>query len=167
MNKFEYEILNYWNDSDDLYVNYIVKDLETNNKANCIEYYNVSDIGCNYNIASSNEVEKCLNLLLIEHDGIEFKYPKVSEISQLLKYVYDSVCESESNMCHIDYNDWIDIKEEYNFKEEDIYTLKEEVKKYNLDDLITIEDNEYKIVGYGCLQTMFNDDRERTDELER
>ena len=70
-------------------------------------------------------------------------------------------------MCHVDYNDWEELKEDYDFLEEDIITLKNEVKKYNLDDLITIDDNEYKIVGYGCLQTMFNDDRERTDELER
>lgn len=36
---YNYEILNYWNDSDDLYVNYVV---ENNNgdKANVIDYYN-------------------------------------------------------------------------------------------------------------------------------
>lgn len=165
--KYEYEILNYWNDSDDLYVNYLVLNKETNEKANCIEYYNTSDIGCDYNTSTESRIEECLNLLLVEHDGLEFKYPKVSEISPLLKYVYDCVCESESNMCHVDYNDWEELKEDYDFLEEDIITLKNEVKKYNLDDLITIDDNEYKIVGYGCLQTMFNDDRERTDELER
>ena len=34
--KYEYEILNYWNDSDDLYVNYIVSNKETNEKPNNI-----------------------------------------------------------------------------------------------------------------------------------
>ena len=43
-----------------------------------------------------------------------------------------------------------------------------EIKKYNLDDLITVDDGEYMICGYGCLQTMFNDDRTKgSEELER
>ena len=94
--------------------------------------------------------------------------PKVSDLSPLLKYVYDFVCESESNMCHIDYDDWEELKAEHDFSEDDIKTLYEEVEKYHLDDYITICDGEYKICGYGCLQTMFNDDRTKgSEELER
>ena len=37
--------------------------------------------------------------------------PKISEASELLRYVYDFVCESESNMCHIDDNDWNELKD--------------------------------------------------------
>ena len=94
--------------------------------------------------------------------------PKVSELSPLLKYVYDCVCNSESNMCHIDYNDWEELKDYNDFIEEDIATLKKEIDKYNLDDYITIDDGEYKICGYGGLQCCFNDDRDKgSDELER
>ena len=46
--KYEYKILNYWNDQDNLYVNYVVENLKTNEIANVIDYYNISDIGCDY-----------------------------------------------------------------------------------------------------------------------
>ena len=53
----KYKILNYWNDQDDLYVNYIIKNLETGDQANVINYYDVSDLDCNYNMASMEEIE--------------------------------------------------------------------------------------------------------------
>ena len=166
--KYQYNLLNYWNDQDDLYVNYVVEDLETNEKANVIDYYNTSDIGCDYNTSSMEVIENALYRLIEKNNGLEFNMPKVSELSPLLKYVYDRVCESESNMCHIDYNDWEELKEDYDFIDEDINTLNNEIKKYNLEDLITVDDGENKICGYGCLQTMFNDDRDKgSDELER
>ena len=68
-------------------------------------------------------------------------------------------------MCHIDYDEWEELKSEHDFSEDDIKTLYKEVEKYNLDDYITICDGEYKICGYGCLQTMFNDDRERNSDV--
>lgn len=166
--KYQYKLLNYWNDQDDLYVNYTVENLETNEIANVIDYYNTSDIGCDYNSASVEVIENALYRLIEKNKDLAFSMPKVSELSPLLKYVYDQVCESESNMCHIDYNEWEELKEDYDFLDEDINTLKKEIKKYNLDSLITVDDGEYKICGYGCLQTMFNDDREKVcDELER
>lgn len=168
MNIYQYELLNYWNDSDDLYVNYIIEDKTSNNRANVIVYYNTSDIGCDYNTAYEKEIIDLLLKLIKENDGKEFKLPKVSDLSPLLKYVYDCVCSSESNMCHIDYNDWEEVKEDYDFIEEDIAILKKEIDKYNLDDYITIDDGEYKICGYGGLQCCFNDDRDKgSDELER
>ena len=163
----EYKILNYWNDSDDLYVDYIVINKDEDKKAHCIEYFNTSDINCDYNSSSSSLIEENLLKLLTEHNGFEFNMPKISEASELLKYVYDFVCESESNMCHIDDNDWNELKEEYNFTDEDIKSLVEEINNFHLEDLLTIDENGYKICGYGILQTMFNDDRERTDVLER
>lgn len=165
---YNYEILNFWNDADDLYVNYIVEDLKNDRKANVINYYNTSDLDCNYNTASEEVIENHLYRLIEKNNGLEFNMPKVSELSPLLKYVYDCVCESESNMCHIDYSEWEEMKKDYDFLDEDINIIKEEVKKYNLENLLTINDGNYKICGYGCLQTMFNDDREKgSDELER
>ena len=165
---YQYKILNYWNDQDDLYVNYTVENLKTNEIANCTDYYNISDIGCDYNTESEEVIENHLYRLIEKNNGLEFDVLKVSELSKLLKYIYDCVCESESNMCHIDYNDWEEVKNDYDFCEEDITTLKEEIDKYNLDDYITIDDGEYKICGYGGLQCCFNDDRDKgSDELER
>ena len=37
--------------------------------------------------------------------------------------------------------------------------LKEEIKKYNLEDVITLNNYEYKVIGWGDLETRFNDDR--------
>lgn len=166
--KYQYQLINYWNDQNDLYVNYVVENLETNEKANVINYYNISDMNWNYNTESEEIIEKNLYSLIEKNNGIEFNIPKVSELSPLLKYVYDYVCESESNMCHIDYYDWEELKKEENFKDEDILNLKEEIKNYNLEDVLIIEDGEYKICGYGLLQTMFNDDRgKESEELER
>lgn len=168
MNKYQYNILNYWNDADDLYVNYIVENMETKEKANAIDIYNTSDLDCDYNTSSSEDIEKSLNKLLKQNDGIEFKLPKASELSPLLRYIYDYVCESDSNMCHIDYDDWRELKEEHDFREEDLKILEKEIEKYNLYDYIIIDDGEYKICGYGGLQCFVNDDRKKdSDELER
>lgn len=94
--------------------------------------------------------------------------PKLSKCSKLLQEIYDNVCQSEATMCHITNDDW---KEFYadRFTKKDIDKLKEEVKKYKLDDVITFDDAEYKIIGWGNLETSFNDDRklERNKDMER
>ena len=167
-NKCKYEIINYWNDSDDLYVNYIVSNDDKTLTANAISYYNVSDIGCDYNNSTPDEIENNLLKLLEQNDGCEFTLPKVSELSRLLKAIYYNVCQSESNMCHITDEDWIEMVNEDNYTDNDFIKLKEEVEKYNLKDYITIEEDEYKICAYGCLQCCFNDDTiERSDNFER
>ena len=45
--------------------------------------------------------------------------------------------------------------------------LKEEVKEYKLDNVITFDDAEYKIIGWSDLETRFNDDRNFVKEKER
>lgn len=170
MKNYKYNILNYWNDQDDLYVHYEVEDIENNITSNVIGYYNISDLDCNYNDFNDEGIKKSLYKLLKQHNGYEFNLVRVSNLSPLLQYIYDRVCESESNMCHIDYNDWKELKEDYDFLEDDFITLKREIVDHNLEDYITLDDNEYKICAYGCLQCQFNDDRDRSlgsDELER
>lgn len=170
MKNYKYNILNYWNDQDDLYVHYEVEDIENNITSNVIGYYNISDLDCNYNDFNDEGIKKSLYKLLKQHNGYEFNLARVSNLSPLLQYIYDRVCESESNMCHIDYNDWKELKEDYDFLEDDFITLKREIVDHNLEDYITLDDNEYKICAYGCLQCQFNDDRDRSlgsDELER
>ena len=61
-------------------------------------------------------------------------------------------------MCHITKDEWKDYYENL-FNEIDIIKLKEEIKKYNLEDVITLNNYEYKVIGWGDLETRFNDDR--------
>ena len=164
---YKYKILSYWNDSDDLYVNYIVSNDEKSLEANAISYYNVSDIGCDYNNSTSKEIENCLLELIKQNNGCELDLPKVSELSSLLKYIYFFVCESDSNMCHITDDNWKELVDD-GYSSTDFEKLKKEIKKYNLEDYITIEEDEYKICAYGGLQCCFNNDTmNRSDELER
>ena len=72
--KYKYKLLNYWNDQDDLYVNYLVEDLDNHDKANVINYFNTSDIGCDYNTASEEEITNSLYRLIERNDGVEFKF---------------------------------------------------------------------------------------------
>ena len=55
------------------------------------------------------------------------------------------------------------------YSEKDIEKLKQEITKYKLDELISLNEGEYKIVGYGNLETCFNDDRKlvKNKDLER
>jgi len=85
----------------------------------------------NYN-ASSEEIEETLYQLIRDFSGIEFNLPKISETNPLLRYIYNSVCESESNMCHIDRETWEMLKEEENFKNTDLEELAKDIKKYSL-----------------------------------
>ena len=61
---YNYEILNFWNDADDLYVNYIIEDLKNDRKANVIDYFNTSDLDCNYNTASEDTILKSLSKII-------------------------------------------------------------------------------------------------------
>ena len=126
-----------------MYVNYTVENVDTKEKANTIAYYNVNDLKVNYDATTDEEIREYLLTDLQRNNGYEFKKPKVSILSPLLQYDYD-------------------------FTEKDIDTLKKEIDKYNLDELVVVDDGEYKICGYGIIQEFFNDDRvKENDELER
>jgi len=113
--------------------------------------------------------------------------PNISECSKLLQEIYDTVRESESTLCHIDYDDWA-VGYANRYTKEDLDKLYDEIKKYELEDIVDLNDKEYilkdgysteeelkdytpeyKIVGYGDLELVFNDDRDiiRNKEMER
>ncbi len=92
--------------------------------------------------------------------------PKISKCSSLLREIYDIVCESDATMCHISYEFWQEFYAN-KYTNEDIKTLKEEIKKYKLDNVITFDDEGYKIIGWGNLETSFNDDRHLAKNKER
>lgn len=85
------------------------------------------------------------------------KLPKISKCSKLLQKVYDNVCQSTASICYISKEDWN--KYYKNFNDKDIEKLKEDIKKYHLEDVVTIDNHGFKIVGWGDLETRFNDDR--------
>lgn len=158
------EILNTWNsDFDDVRCNALLY-LKNKLVANIITSYDEKTIAeLNHNLFhSKKDAEKFTNVpfktLIYDSFDKYLKLPKISKCSKLLNEIYDNVCDSDASMCHITEEDW---KEYYSedFIEKDIQNLKEEVKKYGLEDIITFDDGEYKIVGYGNLEISFNDDR--------
>lgn len=165
--KRKIEILSVWeSDFDDVRCNAIIYQ---NNKqlANIVVSFESSVINdlTNYD---AKDLEKACKKLIYEHFDDYKKLPKISHCSKLLQEVYDCVCESDATMCHITKDDWKDYYSD-RFNERDIERLKEEVKMYQLEDVITFDDREYKIVGWGNLETSFNDDRklERNKNHER
>ena len=162
------EILNIWwlSDHDIMRCNAIIK-INDEEVANIIASYYTTD----YIYESEdddNEItdtkDALKNLILGNLDNY-LKLPKVSECSKLLQSIYDDVCASDASMCHITEEDW---KEFYSddYTNEDFENLKSEIKKFGLEDVIGINDGEYKIIGYGNLETMFNDDRNLNKEKE-
>ena len=91
--------------------------------------------------------------------------PKISNCSKLLIDIYDNVVSSDASMCHIDNEDWKYYLEE-GYTEKDILDLAKEIKKNNLEDVIEIDNGEYKIIGYSDLETKFIDDREISSNKE-
>lgn len=156
------KILGIWpTDYDDMCCNAI---LYQNGKelANIIASYDETDIRYSIGDKDSELNEDFVNrafknLIYCAFDSY-LELPKISKCSKLLQSIYDDVCSSDATMCHISDGDW----ENYyidDYCDNDIEILKEEIKKYGLEEVIGIGDDGYKIVGYGDLETKFNDDR--------
>ena len=112
-----------------------------------------------------NELKNAFAVLICSDIEKYLKLPTISNVSKLLKEIYDCVVTSESSMCHIDYNEWEEFYDD-DYNERDIEQLKKEIEKYNLKEVIEIDNGEYKIVGYGDLETRFLDDRNYCKELD-
>lgn len=106
---------------------------------------------------SEKELKNAFAVLVASSFEDYINLPKISDVSPLLKEIYDIVCESDATMCHITKEDWADYYID-NYSEKDIEILEEEIKKYGLDEVIGIDEGEYKIIGYGDLETRFIDD---------
>lgn len=110
-----------------------------------------------YIIASYDEDIENIKDLIYEDFDKYLELPKITRCSKLLQKIYDNVCESSASICYISKEDWNNYYT--NFNEKDIERLKEDIKKHHLEDVITINDYDYKIIGWGDLETRFNDDR--------
>ena len=125
--------------------------------ANIIASYSAEELNfrCNNN---SNLIKEVLRTSILDDFDKYIELPKISKCSKLLQEIYDDVCESDYSMCHITNEDWNDFYKD-NFTEKDIENLKNEVKELGLQEVITFNDAEYKIIRWGDLETKFNDDR--------
>lgn len=111
------------------------------------------------NPLSETELKNAFAVLIASQFDYYSKLPRISNCSKLLQSIYDDVCESDATMCHITEEDWEEFYiDDYSY--EDIRTLENEINKYGLEEVISLNEGEYKIVGYGDLETRFIDDRE-------
>ena len=125
--------------------------------ANIIASYQADELNFRCN-NDPNLAKEAVRTAILDDFDKYMELPKISKCSKLLQDVYDDVCESDASMCHITQEDWNDFYKD-NFTEKDIDNLKKEVKELGLQEVITFDDAEYKIVGWGDLETRFNDDR--------
>ena len=162
MDEYSYKILNYWNDNGDVYVDYLVKNTKTNDKAHACALFNINDIDTS--IETDKAEEYLINTIIKNKEkGYEFKLPKTSQINKITYDIFRELCNSENNMLYIENNDDF---EQFNLNYETYKLLCNDIEKYNLQDYF-MQTGEMLIV-YGGLQCCFNDDRdERSGELER
>lgn len=125
--------------------------------ANVIGSYPADELNrrCNNN---PNLAKEAVTTAILDDFDKYMELPKISKCSKLLQEIYDEVCESDATMCHITHEDWNELYTD-NFTEKDVDNLKKEVKELGLQDVITFDDAEYKIIGWSDLETKFNDDR--------
>ncbi|MBO4245414.1 MAG: hypothetical protein J5892_01585 [Bacilli bacterium] len=125
--------------------------------ANIIASYEANEMNFKCN-NDPNLAKEVLRVSILDDFDKYIDLPKVSKCSKLLQDIYDDVCQSDASMCHITEEDWNEFYKE-DFTEKDVDNLKREVKELGLQEVITFDDAEYKIVGWGDLETRFNDDR--------
>ena len=125
--------------------------------ANIIASYDANEMNFRCN-NDPNLAKEVLRVSILDDFDKYIELPKVSNCSKLLQDIYDDVCQSDASMCHITEEDWNEFYKE-DFTEKDVDNLKREVKELGLQEVITFDDAEYKIVGWGDLETRFNDDR--------
>lgn len=114
-----------------------------------------------------NNKDKFKDLVYCDFDKF-CNLPKINKCSKLLQEIYDFVCDSESSICHITEEDWQELYAD-KYTEKDIDRLKDEVKQYDLEEIITFGEDGYKILAYGNLEISFIDNRniDRNKDYER
>lgn len=109
-------------------------------------------------VLKPDEIKNAIAILVLRDFDNYATLPTISKVSDLLKEIYDSIRQSESGMCFITYDDWKECFAE-DYTNDDIEVLKAEIKKYGLEDYITFDDGDCKIMGFTDLETAFIDDR--------
>lgn len=89
------------------------------------------------------------------------RLPKLSQCSKLLNYIYEEISNSDSDMCFITDEDYKEISNICG--DNAIEILKAEVKKYHLDNYISFDYDDCKIIAYGDLKLKVNNDIDLTE----
>ncbi|MBR1376676.1 MAG: hypothetical protein IJ565_02565 [Bacilli bacterium] len=159
MQKYDYEILNYWNDNDDLYVDYVVTNKETDEQAHACTLLNTDMIE---DYISKSNIDDELISIISKSDGNEFNLPKTSELHKITYDIFKELCDSDNNMLWVEeYDDF----ERLNLNDNTYKLLYEDINKYHLNDYF--EQTGKTLTVYGGLQCCFNDDLARGDNYER
>lgn len=152
MEEYKYSIINYWQDNNDLYVDYTV--INDKEQAHVCSLFDINDLNT-YKSGSQEEITNELIGLLSKNNGKEFTLPKTSELNRITYDIYKELCQSDNNMLYIDDEDDL---EQFNLNTKTYLYLCDDIEKFNLRDYFSIEDN--MLIVYGGLQCCFNDDRE-------
>lgn len=107
-----------------------------------------------------NSLENVFATLVFKDKESYFKLPKLSKCSNLLQKLFETVLESDNGMFFYEYEDW----ENDGHTEEDLNILEKEIKKYGLQEVIEIKENNCIITCYSDLITRFIDDRGADNE---
>lgn len=107
-----------------------------------------------------NSLENVFATLVFKDKESYFKLPKLSKCSNLLQELFETVLESDNGMFFYEYEDW----EDDGRTEEELNILEKEIKKYGLQEVIEIKENNCIITCYSDLITRFIDDRGADNE---
>lgn len=111
-----------------------------------------------YDLIGKNDfdsLKEVFKVLVLEDKESYFKLPKLSKCSNLLQELFENVLDSDSGMFFYEYEDW----EDDGRTEEELNILEKEIKKYGLQEVIEIKENDCIITCYSDLITRFIDDR--------
>lgn len=116
-----------------------------------------------YDLIGKNDfdsLKEVFKVLVLEEKESYFKLPKLSKCSNLLQKLFETVLDSDSGMFFYEYKDW----ENDGRTEEELNILEKEIKKYGLQEVIEIKENDCIITCYSDLITRFIDDRDVDNE---
>ena len=116
---------------------------------------------------SNNVIKDAIKVQLYKKIDEISKKPKISETSNLMQSIYNEINTSISNnMYFVSEEQWNDFYSDYSDKDFELF--KNEVKEYNLENVIAFNNDDSKITVYANLETKFNNDlsKEKTDTKE-
>lgn len=118
----------------------------------------IKTIGKDGSDFSRTEIQSAIASLIATNAEKYCSLPRISEVSPLLRTIYDDLLNSENSMSYISNEDW-EIDYSDNFTNEDWENLKKEIKELHLESIVEFDYGNYLIIGYGNLETAFIDDR--------
>ena len=91
----------------------------------------------------------------VEYNSIDFTEPE-QEMTVYKKYIFMGLAQSDSNMCFVDPEEWVDLVENEEYTLEDLEQFKYIVDFYKLNNVIETNSADYVIIAYTDLLTYFN-----------